>query len=105
MNVYPPVTLPTRFCGLVLLELLAVAGLATTACGQGPAELVSSGAADAAANNAGKAKSLSHYRIADLDAKVLAAKPGRFFGPCALQKLKGGAWFLVYQESGNRFET
>lgn len=41
------------------------------------------------------------YAIADLEVKTLAAKPGRYFGRCALERLRDGTWFLVYHESGH----
>jgi hypothetical protein len=91
----------TTRCGRVLLELLAVAMAATAMYGQEPVEVASPEAANVAANTAGTAEDSSRYRIADLEVKVLAAKPGRFFGRCALQRLKDGTWFLVYHESGH----
>ncbi|MFC1596880.1 sialidase family protein [Planctomycetota bacterium] len=92
-----------RLFGWALLGLLAITGPATVVFGQGPAEDASWGSVDTAANAAGTAKDSSPYRIADLEVKVLAAKPGRFFGRCALQQLKDGTWFLVYHESGHHF--
>ena len=43
------------------------------------------------------------YRIADVQTKVLAAGPGRFFGRCALEELPDGTWLLVYHESGHHW--
>ena len=45
-----------------------------------------------------------HYAIADLEVKVLASEPGRYFGRCALQELRDGTWFLVYHESGHHWK-
>jgi len=44
------------------------------------------------------------YAISDLEVKVLAAKPDRYFGRCAIQELKDGTWFLVYHESGHHWK-
>jgi len=44
---------------------------------------------------------LQQYTITDLEVKTLAAKPGRYFGRCALEALPDGTWFLVYHESGH----
>ena len=41
------------------------------------------------------------YAIADLEVRTLAAKPGRYFGRCALERRRDGTWFLVYHESGH----
>jgi len=43
------------------------------------------------------------YALADLETKVLAAKPGRYYGRCAIQELPDGSWFLVYHESGHHW--
>ena len=93
----------TRFSGLALLGLLVVAEPVTMAFGRDPAEVVSSRSTDNAENAVGTAKDVAPYRIAELEVKVLAAKPGRFFGRCALQQLKDGTWFLVYHETGHHF--
>jgi len=44
------------------------------------------------------------FAISDLEVKVLAAKPDRYFGRCAIQELKDGTWFLVYHESGHHWK-
>ena len=45
----------------------------------------------------------SSYVIQDLGQTTLAAKPGRYYGRCALQELPDGTWFLVYHESGHHW--
>ena len=56
------------------------------------------------AETSGSTELVPQYTIADLEVKVLAAKPDRYFGRCAVQKLKDGTWFLVYHESGHHWK-
>jgi hypothetical protein len=82
---------------MLTARLLALALIAATLSLAGPAF------AENPADAAEPATALPSYRLVDLEIEVLAARPDRLIGRCAMERLPDGTWFLVYHESGHHW--